>query len=325
MSDTELLDRLRTLAPYMEAPADPMRLLAPRIKRRRLAQRCGAVLLGLAVIGCGVFGAAAVRDRTAQNQTVTAAHGGTPPQHVGHRYTGPPLPQFAGTTMWVVADGRLGGKGAQWVFLSYLRDDTSCTWLAFVPSSPTAATTEPIWGDCEPGPGQAQPLGPSYGSLRDPSGGPSQVLLSGTVPTDVTTVHAEASTGHLLSDSVPTGASPVDSTHRFYVLDAGSRGFVGRLIYLNSAGRPVGHIHVDTHGVRLPANVIAKAAACESKSSLFVRRTGVVTCQALASRPWAQSPAAITAYSLGGAVAITLAILLRLRRRRQKWSARPLT
>jgi hypothetical protein len=317
MNDLELRNRLLTLVPDLDSRLDPMILLAPRIKRRRLARLGSAVVAVTAVIGFAVVAVVAVDGGNgAPDQTVSAASGISGPGTVGHLYAGPPITGYAGVSMWVVAQGRLGGSGSPWVLLNYLSNGVSCTWSALVPASPTATVTRTIAGDCTPAPGAPQPTGPAIEGVTSPLGGVSRTLAAGAVPADVTTVRATVSTGKLLNRTVRTGASPLDPSRRYYVLDSGPNGFIGTLTYYDATGRPIGHLHVDAQlPPPLSAAQQAKATACGHHGYLFNTKAGVGQCGA-APQPWTESPAALAGFAATGALVLALPILVLWRRSR---------
>jgi hypothetical protein len=318
MNDLQLRDRLLTLVPDLDSRLDPMSLLAPRIKRRRLARLGIAAVAVTAVIGFAVVAVVAVdAGSRAPDQTVSTASGITGPGTVGHLYAGPPITGYAGVPMWVVAQGRLGGSGSPWVLLNYQSDGLSCTWSALVPTSPTTTVTRTIAGDCASAPGAPQPTGPAIGGVTSPLGGFSRTLAAGAVPADVTAVRATVSTGKLLNRTVRTGASPFDPSHRYYVLDSGPNGFIGTLTYYDATGHPIGHLHVDSQlPPPLSAAQHAKATACGQHGYLFNTKAGIGRC-GTAPGPWTESPAALAGFAAAGALVLALPILVLWRRRRR--------
>jgi hypothetical protein len=319
MNDVELRDRLLTLVPDLDSSRDPMGVLVPRIRRRRLARLGIAVTAVTAVLGLAVLAVVAVHvGSPARDQTVSTAGGTVGPVKVGQLYTGPPIPQYAGVPMWVVAHGRLGGTGSPWVLLNYLSKGDSCTWSAFVPTSPAATVTTTISGDCASLPGEQQPSGPDIEGVTSPQGGFSRALSAGSVPADVTTVRATVTTGTVLNRTVRTGASPLDPSHRYYVFDSGPLGFVGTLTYYDATGQPVGHLHVAS---QLPPPLSraqqAKAVACGQRGYLFQTKTGIGHCGA-APEPWTEKPVALAGFSAAGAFVLALPFLVLWRRRRSR-------
>jgi hypothetical protein len=320
MNDLELGDRLRALVPDLELPLDPMSVLLPRIKRRR-AVRLGAVATALAVITFAAIGLIAYYPGgPSSTDSVSTADGATGPIHDGHRYDGPPVPGYAGIPMWVVAHGRLGGAGSRWVELSYRINGSSCTWLAYVPTSRTATTTTTIDGDCASAPG-AQPSGPGTSGGLSALGGVNRTLVNGTVPADVTTIRAKVSTGSLLHRETRTGLSPVDTSHRYYVLDAGASGFIGTLTYYNAAGHPVGHVAVNAEPLPSLSPAQHKAAeACGTRGYLLNIHSQIGRWYPTAD-PWEESPVALAGFSTAGAIlsAALIFFLWRRRRWRHTW------
>jgi RNA polymerase sigma-70 factor (sigma-E family) len=230
------------------------------------------------------------------------------------RALGCSVTQFAGTPMWVVAKGRLGGTGSPWVLLNYVRLGRSCTWLALVPTSPRATVTTPISGDCAPAPGSPVQSGVGVSGVHSPVGGFNRVLVDATVPAAVATVRAEESTGSRLTHSTRAGASPLDPTHRFYVFDAAAPGFIGTLTYYNAKGHRVGHT---TLNAELPPPLTSAeekaATACGSRG--YISTTGHC---ALTASSWEESAAALAGFSAAGAAILAVpTVVLRRRRRRR--------
>lgn len=320
MSDADLRERLQSLVPEIPRPSDPVGLLAPRIKRRRLARLGGAVVLASVLIFSGVFAVAAVhRGHPGGQETVRTANGGLGDLgdlKVGQLYPGPPFPEYAGQEMWVVADGHLGGTSTQWVLLNFLDKGDSCTMSGIVPRSPTATTTEYVSGYCGSARKQLD-QGPSTDLINKPSGGPGRVLITGEVANDVRVVRAVVSKGTLLNRTVRTGASPANTGGRFYAFDAGPGGIVGTLTYFNAAGQRIGHVHVDNApDPSVPPAIEARGLLCPSHSFSFNTHTNFFQCLQR-PQPWEESAAAITAYSVVAVLIAALSALVWRRRRRR--------
>jgi hypothetical protein len=307
MNDTELRTRLLELPPAMPAPANPMALLRPRIKRRRLARRALAGVLAGVLAGTAVAIGMAVLPGDASPPKGTLISTAIHPV-VGHRYAGPPFPDFGHTPMWVVAHGRLGGHGSPWVLVNYVRKGRSCTLLGLVPTHPRARTTEPVGGGCAPGPHEGTPVF-GFDEVGD-RGGARRVLASDVVPSDVVRVRATVSRGSVLNATVPTGQSPVDPEHRHFVIDAGRHGFVGTVTFFDSSGHVVGHEHWNARPPRQPPG--GMPVDCPGGTGFW---GGAWHCLGHESS-WVSSPYAIAGYALAGAVVVIVVPVVVVRRRR---------